>query len=52
MVAWESYMTPCQPEYIKHKQVGALNFFGEKSPQRICLIKPLTKYNSNTFCEE
>jgi hypothetical protein len=49
-------MTPSQPEYAKKppQTGGSSYFFMEKSPETAYFLykKPLTRYNSNTFCDE
>jgi hypothetical protein len=55
LVAWESYMTPSWLEYTKTPQhtVGCFYFFIEKfTESSFYYIKPKTRSNSNTFCEE
>jgi hypothetical protein len=48
-------MTLCQPGYTKAppQTGGCSHFLIEKSPQTTFLyVKPLTRHNSKTFCEE
>jgi hypothetical protein len=53
---WESYVIPSRPEYAKSPpQTGGSShyFFIEKLPKSdFFKIKPLTRYNSKTFCEK
>ncbi len=47
-------MTPSCPEYTKTppQKCGSSYILIEKSPKTPFSVKPLTRYNSNTFCEE
>jgi hypothetical protein len=51
-------MTPSRPKYTKiPPETGGSSFissyfFIEKSPKTAVLLKSLTRYNYNTFCEK